>query len=90
MMLGTLNATLAMLAPRMRTLIASVAVATAIAMAVPAQAQFGGRAGFAEAFVPDILQRDLPLMTSSLQLEESTNRIFKRTQFLQFEESQSK
>ena len=70
MMLGTLNATIAMLAPRMRTLIATVAVATAIAMAVPAQAQFGGRAGFAEAFVPDILQRDLPLMTSSLGLEE--------------------
>ena len=70
MMPGTLNATLATLAPRMRTLIASVAVATAIAMAAPAQAQFGGRAGFGEAFVPDILQRDLPLMTSSLQLEE--------------------
>jgi hypothetical protein len=70
MMPGTLNATLAMLAPRMRTLIATVAVATAIATAMPAQAQFGGRAGFAEAFVPDILQRDLPLMTSSLQLEE--------------------
>jgi len=70
MMLGTLNATLATLAPRMRTLIATVAVATAIALAVPAHAQFGGRAGFAEAFVPDILQRDLPLMTSSLGLEE--------------------
>ena len=70
MMPGTLNATLATLAPRVRTLIATVAVATAIATAAPAHAQFGGRAGFAEAFVPDILQRDLPLMTASLQLEE--------------------
>ena len=70
MMRETLNATLATLAPRVRTLIATVTVTTALAMDVPAQAQFGGRAGFAEAFVPDILQRDLPLMTSSLQLEE--------------------
>ena len=70
MMRDTLNATLASLAPRLRTLIATVAVVTAIATAAPAHAQFGGRAGFAEAFNPDILQRDLPLMTSSLGLEE--------------------
>lgn len=70
MMREMLDSTLATLAPRMRTLIVTFAVTTAIAAAAPAHAQFGGRAGFAEAFVPDILQRDLPLMTSSLQLEE--------------------
>ena len=63
---------LATLGLRTRTLLGTVAMAAAIIVttAAPAHAQFGGRATFGEAFVPDILQRDLTLMTSTLQLEE--------------------
>lgn len=47
------------------------ASAAPLLVAVPAaNAQFGGRAGFAEAFRPDIMQRDITLMTSILGLEE--------------------
>lgn len=59
------------LAPRLRALIASFALVTAAAVtATPASAQFGGRASFGAAFQPDIMQRDVTLMTSSLALEE--------------------
>lgn len=39
-------------------------------LAPPAHAQFGGRASFGEAFQPDIMQRDVTLMTASLGIEE--------------------
>jgi hypothetical protein len=56
---------------RARTLACALAVTAAFgAAATPASAQFGGRASFGEAFQPDILQRDMMLMTASLQLEE--------------------
>ena len=56
---------------RARTFACAIAVTAAFGAAVaPAAAQFGGRASFGEAFQPDILQRDMMLMTSSLQLEE--------------------
>jgi hypothetical protein len=56
---------------RARTFACALAVTAAFgAAATPASAQFGGRASFGEAFQPDILQRDMMLMTSSLQLEE--------------------
>jgi len=56
---------------RARAFACAVAVTAAFgAAATPAAAQFGGRASFGEAFQPDILQRDMMLMTSSLQLEE--------------------
>lgn len=56
---------------RARTFACALAVTAAFgAAATPAAAQFGGRASFGEAFQPDILQRDMMLMTASLQLEE--------------------
>lgn len=58
-------------APRLRALFAAIAMVTLAGVATsPASAQFGGRGGFAQAFQPDIMQRDVTLMTSSLGLEE--------------------
>ena len=59
------------IAPRLRALLAAIAMVTLAGVATsPASAQFGGRGGFAQAFQPDIMQRDVTLMTSSLGLEE--------------------
>lgn len=58
------------LARRARLAIAAFVVAAAAFAAVPAHAQFGGRASFAGAFQPDIMQRDLPLMVQTLGLED--------------------
>ncbi|NBP52026.1 MAG: hypothetical protein EBU70_12795, partial [Actinobacteria bacterium] len=55
---------------RARTIGCAIAVCAAVSVATPAHAQFGGRAGFAKAFAPDILQRDITLINSVLQLEE--------------------
>jgi hypothetical protein len=55
---------------RARGLGCALAVCAAAALANPSNAQFGGRAGFAKAFAPDILQRDITLINSVLQLEE--------------------
>lgn len=55
---------------RARLAIAAFVVAAAAFAAVPAHAQFGGRASFAGAFQPDIMQRDLPLMVQTLGLED--------------------
>jgi len=58
-------------APRLRALFAAIAMVTLAGVTTsPASAQFGGRGGFAQAFQPDIMQRDVTLMTSSLGLEE--------------------
>jgi hypothetical protein len=58
-------------APRLRALFAAIAMLTLAGVTTsPASAQFGGRGGFAQAFQPDIMQRDVTLMTSSLGLEE--------------------
>ncbi|MFM8873994.1 MAG: hypothetical protein ACKOJI_11720 [Phycisphaerales bacterium] len=48
----------------------AVAAAAALGTARPAEAQAGRRMLFAEAFRPDIMQRDLSLMAQQLQLEE--------------------
>jgi hypothetical protein len=48
----------------------AVAAASALGAARPAEAQAGRRMLFAEAFRPDIMQRDLSLMAQQLQLEE--------------------
>ncbi|RLS46997.1 MAG: hypothetical protein DWH86_01255 [Planctomycetota bacterium] len=59
------------IAPQLRTLLIVIAAVVAAGFAVtPASAQFGGRANFGAAFQPDIMQRDVTLMTSSLALEE--------------------
>lgn len=50
--------------------LASLAIAAALCAARPAEAQAGRRMLFAEAFRPDIMQRDLSLMAQQLQLEE--------------------
>ena len=55
---------------RTRATALAVALCAAGTLAAPAAAQFGGRAAFGEAFQPDILQRDITLMNSTLQLEE--------------------
>ena len=58
-------------APRLRALFAAIAMLTLAGVTTsPASAQFGGRGGFAQAFQPDIMQRDVTLMTSALGLEE--------------------
>jgi hypothetical protein len=47
------------IAPRLRALFAAIAMVTLAGVATsPASAQFGGRGGFAQAFQPDIMQRD--------------------------------
>ncbi len=53
-----------------RRFLAGAFIVAALAATPTAGAQFGGRAHFGEAFQPDILQRDLPLMIETLQLEE--------------------
>ena len=55
---------------RTRATALAVALCAAGALATPAAAQFGGRAAFGEAFQPDILQRDITLINSVLELEE--------------------
>lgn len=49
---------------------AGAALVLAACAAAPAHAQLGSRASFAEAFRPDILQRDITLINSVLELEE--------------------
>ncbi|MFM1867906.1 MAG: hypothetical protein RL591_1314 [Planctomycetota bacterium] len=50
---------------------AAVLVAGATLSATPsAEAQFGGRGGVAQLFVPEYLGRDLPIFVDTLQLEE--------------------
>lgn len=50
--------------------LAALAIAAALCAVRPADAQSGRRMLFAEAFRPDIMQRDLSLMAQQLQLEE--------------------
>jgi hypothetical protein len=50
--------------------LAVLAIAAVMAAARPTEAQAGRRMLFAEAFRPDIMQRDLTLMVQQLQLEE--------------------
>lgn len=49
--------------------IAGSVVATAL-VAQPASAQFGGQSGFADAFTPDYLRRDMTLFNTYLELED--------------------
>jgi len=52
-------------------MVAAVLASTAvISLAPTAQAQFGGRGGMAQMFIPEYLSRDLPVFVDSLQLED--------------------
>lgn len=53
-----------------RVLLAGLALSLAPLTAAPATAQFGGQAGFAEAFRPDFLARDMNLFVETLAIEE--------------------
>jgi hypothetical protein len=52
------------------SLLATFALALPLLLAAPAKAQFGGAAGFADAFRPDFLERDMPLFVEHLRLED--------------------
>ena len=57
--------------PLIRThLLAAMALALPMLVTAPAKAQFGGAAGFADAFRPDFLDRDMPLFVEHLRLED--------------------
>ena len=55
---------------RIRTALASVLACGLFATTPNATAQFGGQAGFADAFRIDFLERDLPLFVQTLKLED--------------------
>lgn len=59
-------------------LLASLAIAATLtcSLARPASAQFGGKSGFAEAFKPDFLNRDMSIFADMLGLEEWQRPIF--------------
>jgi len=52
------------------TLPAILVLSLPLLVAAPAKAQFGGAAGFADAFRPDFLDRDMPLFVEHLRLED--------------------
>jgi hypothetical protein len=54
----------------MRNLFRRLVLVAPLALLPVASAQFGGKAGFAEAFKPDILPRDMTLITETLKLED--------------------
>ena len=55
----------------MRHLLRPIVFCASIALAsLSASAQFGGKAGFSEAFRPDILPRDMVLIIETLKLED--------------------
>lgn len=58
-----------------RLLTAGAAMLVAAAAAAPAQAQLGGRTSLADAFRPDILQRDITLIDSTLHLDELQRQV---------------
>ncbi|MAH66464.1 MAG: hypothetical protein CMJ27_08755 [Phycisphaerae bacterium] len=51
-------------------LVAALSMGTAMSMSVPASAQFGAQAGFADSFRPEFLDRDMPLFVEILKLED--------------------
>lgn len=55
---------------RRPTLLAAIALAVPMLLSAPAKAQFGGAAGFADAFRPEFLERDMPLFVEHLRLED--------------------
>lgn len=54
----------------LRSLLAAAALAASVGLTQAAHAQLGSRTAFGESFQPDIMQRDLTLITQILQLEE--------------------
>jgi hypothetical protein len=52
------------------TLLTTLVLSLPLVVASPATAQFGSSAGFAEAFRPDFLDRDMPLFVEHLRLED--------------------
>ena len=50
--------------------ILAVTMLAPLLLVTPARAQFGAAAGFADAFRPEFLDRDMPLFVEQLQLEE--------------------
>lgn len=55
---------------RRPTLIATLVLSIPMLLTAPAKAQFGGAAGFADAFRPEFLERDMPLFVEHLRLED--------------------
>lgn len=51
-------------------LLATFALSIPMLLTAPAKAQFGGAAGFADAFRPEFLERDMPLFVEHLRLED--------------------
>ncbi|MFM7259198.1 MAG: hypothetical protein ACKO3W_01215 [bacterium] len=49
---------------------AAITSASVLSLAPATHAQFGGRGGMAQMFMPEYLSRDLPVFVDSLQLEE--------------------
>ncbi|MCA9285786.1 MAG: hypothetical protein KDA22_11255 [Phycisphaerales bacterium] len=56
--------------PALRRLVAGIAFSLTALAASPASAQFGGQSGFAEAFQPDFLRRDMTIFNQYLELED--------------------
>ena len=55
----------------MRNILRTIVCCASISLApLTASAQFGGKAGFSEAFRPDILPRDMVLIVETLKLED--------------------
>ena len=54
----------------MRNLLRRLVIVAPLALLPMASAQFGGKAGFTEAFKPDILPRDMTLIMETLKLED--------------------
>jgi len=54
----------------MRTFLTAAAIAIAVSVTPVATAQFGSRSFMSQAFEPYVMQRDLPLMVTTLELEE--------------------
>lgn len=58
-----------------RLLLTAVLAVSSLALTPPATAQFGGRSVMVQAFEPYVMQRDLPIMVETLQLDESQRPI---------------
>ena len=58
----------------MRNLIRRIVLLAPLILATVTFAQFGGKAGFGEAFRPDILPRDMTLIVETLIQDSDTNQ----------------
>jgi hypothetical protein len=58
------------MSPHRSSILATLVLILPLLLTAPARAQFGGAAGFADAFRPDFLDRDMPLFVEHLKLED--------------------